>query len=128
MAEAGRIMTKAAYCVRADRGTYAEAFRHGGYAAIGWTEIGDLSGLPLGDDAALGAVYDAAYPDDGKRRRAMNVGQIRKFLWGIEPGDVVVTPMKQSGYLLVDIAGVRYYHEVTPDCPYAYRRRVQWLD
>lgn len=120
-------MTKGAYCVRADGGRYAKAFRNGGYAAIGW-ELGYLSGVPRGDDDALAAAYDAAFPHDGKPRRARNVGQIRRFLWGIEPGDVVVTPMKESGYLLVGVAGDRYYHEVTPDCPYAHRRSVRWED
>lgn len=121
-------MTKAAYCVRADRGIYAEAFRNGGYAAIGWEEIGDLSGIPRGDVEALAAVYDAAYPADGKLRRAHNLAQIRRFLWEIEPGNVVVTPTRQSEYLLVGKVDSPYYHEVTPECPYGHRRRVRWLD
>lgn len=121
-------MTKAAYCVRADRGAYAEAFRDGGYAAIGWREIGDLSGVPPGDNEALAAVYDAAYPTDGKLRRAHNVGQIRRFLWEIKPGDVVVTPTRRSEYLLVGEVDSPYYHEVTPECPYGHRRRVRWID
>lgn len=120
-------MTKAAYCVRADRGAYAEAFKNGGYAAIGW-ELGDLSGIPRGDEEMLGDAYDAVYPNDGRSRRGLNVGQIRKFSWEIEPGDVIVTPMKQSGHLLVGIADDYYYYEATSDCPYAHRRAVRWLD
>jgi restriction system protein len=121
-------MTGAAYCVRADRGIYAEAFRAGGYAAIGWEEVEDLSGIPRGDDRALGALYDAAYPDDGKRRRGLNVGQIRRFLWELEPGDVVVTPMRRSEYLIVGITDSPYYYEVTPEYPHGHRRKVRWLD
>ena len=121
-------MTGRAYCVRADGGTYAEAFKAGGYAAIGWEQIGDLSGVPRGDDGALGAAYDAAYPGDGKARRGLNVGQIRRFLWGIEPGDALVTPMEESRHLLVGIVESGYYHEVTPDCPYGHRKEVRWLD
>ncbi len=120
-------MTKAAYCARADRGNYAEAFKKGGYAAIGW-ELEDLSDIPRGEDAALGVAYDASYPDDGKRRRGMNVGQIRKFLWEIESGDVLVTPTRDPGYVLVGVAEERYYHEITPDCPYPHRREVRWLE
>lgn len=120
-------MSKAAYCVRADRGIHAEACRKGGYAAIGW-ELGDLSSVPRGDAEALAASYDAAYPEHGRSRRGINVGQIRRFLWGIEPGDVVVTPMRDPGYLLVGIAGERYYHEITPDCSYPHRREVRWLE
>lgn len=121
-------MTGSAYCVRADGGRYAQAFKEGGYAAIGWHETGDLSGIPSGDEAALAAAYDAAFQGEGIRHRGRNLGQIRKFLWEIEPGDVVVTPMKESRYLLVGIAGERYYFESTPDCPYPHRREVRWLE
>lgn len=116
-----------AYCVRADRGNYAEAFKKGDYAAIGW-ELGDLSGIPRGEDAALSAAYDASYPNDGKRRRSMNVGQIRRFLWEIESGDVVVTPTREPGRVLVGVAGERYYYETTPDCPFPHRREVRWME
>ncbi len=121
-------MTKAAYCVRADRGAYAEAFRDGGYVAMGWTEIGDLSGIQQDDDETLGAVYDAAYPNDGKRRRDLNLGQIGRFIWYIRPGDVVVTPMQQPKHLLVGVVDSPYYYEITPECPYGHRRKVRWLD
>jgi restriction system protein len=120
-------MTKAAYCVRADRGNYAGAFKNGGYAAVGW-EVGDLSRVPRGDEEALGASYDAAYPEAGRAHRGQSVGQIRKFLWEIGPGDVVVTPTAQAGHLLVGVAGDRYYHGATPDCPYAHRREISWQD
>lgn len=121
-------MTKAAYCVRADRGAYAEAFRDGGYAAIGWREIGDLSHIPRDDVEALTAAYDVAYPDDGKRRRDLNLGQIGRFMWDIRPGDVVATPMEQPEYLLVGVVDSPYYYEITPECPYGHRRKVRWLD
>lgn len=122
-------MTKAAYCVRAGiRGIYAEAFRDGGYAAIGWEEIGDLSGVPRGDEGALGALYDAAYPDDGKQRRGLNVGQIRRFLWELEVGDVVVTPMDPPERLLVGVVTSGYYYGATSDCPYPHRKKVEWSD
>ena len=121
-------MSGSAYCIRADSGAYAEAFEVGGYAAIGWEQIGDLSSIPRDATAALSAAYDSAYPSDGKTRRGLNVGQIRRFLWEIEPGDAVVTPMEDSRYLLVGVVESGYYHEVTPDCPYGHRKRVKWLD
>jgi len=121
-------MTRSAYCVRADRGRYAQAFKAGGYAAIGWHETGDLSEISRGDQVALAAAYDAAFSGEESGRRGRNLGQIRKFLWEIEPGDVVVTPMEESRYLLVGIAGDSYYHESTPDCPYPHRREVHWLE
>jgi restriction system protein len=121
-------MTKAAYCVRADSGAYAKAFREGGYAAIGWREIGDLSDILQNDDDALSAAYDVAYPNDGKPRRDQNLGQIGRFIWDIRPGDVVVTPMKQPEYVFVGVMDSPYYYEITPECPYGHRRKVRWLD
>jgi restriction system protein len=126
--EVGRIMTKGAYCVRADSGRYAKAFKDGGYAAIGWEETGDLSRIPRDDAEALGAAYDVAYPNDGKRRRDLNLGQIGRFIWGIRPGDVVVTPMEQPKFLLVGVVSSPYYYEITTGCPYGHRREIRWLD
>ncbi|MDQ3521085.1 MAG: hypothetical protein M3434_01925 [Gemmatimonadota bacterium] len=76
-------MTKAAYCVRAYGGKYAKSFKRGGYAAIGW-DVEDLSGISRGDNAALGAAYDSAYPEDGRARRGQGIGQIRSFMWDIK--------------------------------------------
>ncbi len=120
-------MANAAYCVRAEGGIYAQAFRTGGYAAIGWIPGEDLSNLPEGDLKSLATVYDSVYPADGNLRRGQNLGQISRLLWSIEPGDVVVTPTLQSEYLLIGMVDSPYYYEVTPDCPYGHRRRVKWL-
>lgn len=128
-------MTRAAYCVRADGGTYAEAFKAGGYAAIGWLPARDLSDLPRDDAAALGAVYDSEHSGElGSRSRGHDIGQVGQFLWGIQPGDVVVTPMKPPERLLVGVVSSGYssgyYYDVASDddCPYPHRRKVEWLD
>ena len=121
-------MTRAAYCVRAGGGAYAEAFRAGSYAAIGWMPSEDLSGIPRDDVVALGAAYDSAYPNHTKSRRGISVGQIGQFLWRIEPGDVVVTPMRPPERLLVGVVSSGYYREVTSDIPYPHRKKVEWLE
>lgn len=118
-------MTNAAYCVRADGGLHARAFQNGGYAAIGWA-LGDLSDIPPGDSAELGIRYDATYPEDGNWRRGQNIGQLSKFAWDLQVGDVIVTPTEDSEYLLVGIVDSTYYYEVTEDCPFGHRRRVKW--
>ena len=120
-------MTRTASCVRADGGTYAEAFKGGGYAAIGWIPEKDLSNIPEGDTAALAAAYDTEYPSDGKSRRGLNLGQIGRFLWGLESGDVVVTPMDPPERLLVGVVTSGYYYEASSDCPYPHRRKVEWF-
>lgn len=124
-------MARAAYCVRADGGAYAEAFRAGGYVAIGWMPDIDLSWISRGDAVALGAAYDAEYPGDGRARRGKAIGQIGQFLWGIETGSVVVTPKRPSEQrVLVGVVSSGYYYEITPDddCPYPHRKKVEWLD
>ncbi len=68
-------MTNAAYCVRAERGIYAQAFQAGGYAAVGWLPGKDLSNIPEGDINSLGTIYDSDYPADGNLRRGQNLGQ-----------------------------------------------------
>src|SRR3712207_837843 len=106
-------MSNTAYCVRAESGTYAQAFSTGGYAAIGWMDE-DLSNISEGDLKSLGTVYDSVYPTDGNLRRGQNLGQISRFLWNIEPGDVVVTPTLQPEYLLIGVVDSPYYYEATP--------------
>ena len=124
-------MSRVAYCVRADGGSYADAFRDGGYVAIGWMPGEDLSGVPRDDTTALGAIYDSAYMSEEPRRRGQDLSQIGQFLWKIEPGDVVVTPKRPSEQrVLVGVVSSSYYYEVVPDddCPYPHRKRVEWTD
>ncbi len=123
----GRGRARAAYCVRAHGGRYAEAFRDGDYAAIGWVPEEDLSPIPRGDAAALGSAYDSSNPGEGKLGRGHGIGQISQFLWEIGTGDVVVTPMDPPERLLVGVVSSDYYREDTPDCPYPHRKKVEWL-
>jgi restriction system protein len=129
---ARRVMTGAAYCVRADGGIYAEAFKAGGYAAIGWLPTRDLSDVPRDDATSLGTVYDSEHSSDLESRpRGHDIGQVGQFLWRIEPGDVLVTPKRPSEQrVLVGIVRSGYYYEAAPDdgCPYPHRRKVEWFD
>ena len=124
----GRGRARATYCVRADGGRYAEAFRDGGYAAIGWMPNEDLSGIARDDAATLSSAYDSSNPGEGKLRRGHSISQINQFLWDIGTGDVIVTPMDPPERLLVGVVSSDYYREVTPNCPYPHRRAVEWLD
>ncbi len=116
------------YCVRADGGRYAEAFRDGGYVAIGWMPDKDLSIIPHGDAAALSAAYDSSNPGERKLGRGHGISQVSQFLWDMGTGDVVVTPMDPPERLLVGVVSSDYYREVTPDCPYPHRRAVEWSE
>ena len=107
-------MSNSAYCVRAEGGVYARAFRDGGYAAIGWMGD-DVSSISQVNIDALGAKYDSAYPENRKLRRGQNGGQISRCIWKIDSYYVAVTPTQQSEYLLVGGIGSPYYREVRPN-------------
>ncbi len=97
MSRRGRV--RAAYCIRADGGRYAEAFRAGEYAVIGGEQVGDLSGIPRDDTAALSAAYDSAYPGDGKTRRGSHAGWKGWSPWRNEGGLAPCRNTKRSSCL-----------------------------
>jgi restriction system protein len=78
------------WMVRADGGTLTQDFLSKGYVGIGWPDI-----EPLAEGASrdsIEAAYLKAYPDDARMRRAINVGQLYRFLTTIQEGDIVLTP------------------------------------
>jgi len=117
------------WCVRAEFGTYTKHFVDGGYAAIGWMNGLDLSGITSRD--ALYPLYKQTHPDDTSNIViGQQVGQIARFLLEIQAGDYVITPAADTEWL--------HYGQVEPDpsyvyaagddgCPYRHRRRVTWL-
>lgn len=116
------------WCVRADFGKYAEQFVAGGYAALGWLNDADLTGIRSREE--LYPLYRRAYPKDtSKIVIGQQVGQIARFLLEIQTGDYVLTPSANSELV--------YYGEMDADpsyflgnagdgCPYLQRRRVKW--
>lgn len=116
------------FCVRADFGRYADAFRDSGYVAIGWLEDKDLGGMAEADSNLLQEWYRQAYPNDVDMRRAQNVGQIARFLFEIGPEDVVITPSSRNERLYCGRVLGSYYREVTTECPFYHRKKVEWRD
>ena len=116
------------WCVRAEFGTYTSAFVEGGYAAIGWLALVDLSHLKTRDE--IYPLYKTAHPDDTSNIViGQQVGQIVRFLCEMEPGDYVITPDANTELL--------HYGKIAPEpsylyapndekCPYPHRRRIEW--
>lgn len=116
------------WCVRAEFGTYTSAFVEGGYAAIGWLALVDLSHLKTRDE--IYPLYKTAHPDDTSNIViGQQVGQIARFLCEMEPGDYVITPDANTELL--------HYGKIAPEpsyfyapnddkCPYPHRRRIEW--
>lgn len=119
-------MTRA-WCIRAEWGTYTLAFRQGGYVAIGWNELGDLSAVPGRE--GLYPLYRAAYPDDSAIVTGQQVGQIARFRFEMQPGDIVITPDANTELLWYGrLGGEPTYSFVAddPSCYFANRRPVRW--
>ena len=119
------------FCVRADYGRYADAFKNGGYVAIGWLSghlMERLRGQQSEDaQSMLHTLYREAYPNDVDMRRAQNVGQIARFLFDIQVGDIVITPSIENERLFIGEVTGQYYHNSTPDdCPFMHRKTVEW--
>jgi predicted Mrr-cat superfamily restriction endonuclease len=116
------------YCVRADFGTYTDKFVKGGYIALGWVEIGDLSGVGTRDE--LYPIYKKAYPKDTSNVViGQQVGQIARFLFEIKPGDYVITPDPDTEWLhygIVQADPPYFYANGQDGCPFLHRRPVKW--
>lgn len=116
------------WCVRADFGTYTEAFVAGGYMAIDYGVGANLSSVKTREE--LTGFYRAAHPAEKSNLViGQQVGQIARFLFEIQPGDYVITPSADTEFLR--------YGQVAPDpsyafvvgdqnCPYRHRRQVHW--
>ena len=114
------------YCVRGAGGKYADAFKKGGYVAIRWLNDWDLGEISRDNIELLYNWYREAYPGDVDMRRAINVGQMVRFLFDVHERDIVLTPSEQREKIYAGTVIGPYYHEVTDDCPYAHRRRIEW--
>ena len=115
------------WCVRAEFGTYTQAFVGGGYVAIGWMPELDLATVDSRD--ALYPLYKQVYPKDSSNIViGQQVGQIARFLLEIQAGDYVITPASDTEWLHYGTvaADPSYVHAAPDACPYRHRRRVEW--
>jgi restriction system protein len=115
------------WCVRADSGKFASHFVAGGYAGIGWNEIGNLSAVASKEELYL--KYNTAFPNESRYVVGQQVGQIARFLLEMKPGDLVITPAADSEWLHYGelTQDASYYFELSDDgCRLRHRRRIAW--
>ncbi len=96
----------------------------GGYAAIGWPEIGNLEEQ---DDISRDVIYELLkdegyYPNDN-RTASRKAGEILAFYESIKIGDVIVA---QDGQEVLGIGIVLDDYEHISDDSFAHIRRVDW--
>lgn len=103
-----------------------ERMRLGGFAAVGWDRLGDLSAVPHGPEgrAQIRAAVEAQYPAEaGVVTREAN--QLFNFIANAEERDVVVAMEGARVLGIGTIAGGYLYQD--GDGPAPHRRPVKWL-
>jgi 5-methylcytosine-specific restriction enzyme B len=103
-----------------------EAMRDGGYAAIGWDFLGDLTGL-IGPEfkESIRLKLQPHYPADA-RTASRKAGEIFNFVTRIEDGDLAIAADGEQ-VLGVGRVGGPYLFENTEPTAAPHRRRVDWL-
>lgn len=115
------------WLVRAQSGNYHAEFVFGGFIAVGWDEINDLS--IVANQEYLEGRVQKEYPSSQHFRLIAN--QIRRFVIEMKPGDIVIVP-SDSGYISFgEISGGAYIETIDDDieegvCPFVKRRPVNW--
>lgn len=106
-------------------GKYIEDFENLGCVAIGWNEMGDVT--QVADREALHRLHRDAYPEASERKSSVQVSQVARFLFDMQPGDDVVSynPGTRE-YLVGKIDGpASYRHDQIERM--ANVRPVKWL-
>ena len=100
-------------------------FRDGGVVALGWDQMGDLSGLAASRDAYK-TRYIEAYPDAKPGAVPGSAGQMFRFVNEMQIGDVVIYPSKADKKVNIGIVTGDYFFDSTPNSKYPQRRTVEW--
>ena len=118
------------WMVRAgEKGYLMGEFERGGFIAIGWHELGDLSSISSKDE--LKEHYERTYPNENPNKVGSAVGVIYKFRYELEVGNKVITYNHQTReYMIGTIEGDYYYRtdEIEDEIDYVHFRRVDWRD
>lgn len=97
----------------------------GGFVSIGWDQLGDLSQIGP-DRGVLKDALEAALPGEKPGAYPNWAGQLRRFAFEMQSGDIVVAPDKQERTLNFGrVVGPYEYNEDVP----SHRNRVpvEWL-
>jgi restriction system protein len=96
-----------------------------GVVAIGWKDIGDLSGLKTRED--FKSRYVKAYPTDKAGAVPLNVGQLYCFIHEMKVGDAIL--LRRAHTREISLSWVKGEYEYNPklDPAFPHLRKVQWV-
>jgi len=115
----------AAWMVRAGEGCEViEEFEKQSCVAIGWHELGDISGVKTAEE--LRSLMDRTFPEWKPRKRQVSTSMVFKFLHDFSLGDFVASYNSDTRqYLIGTIAGEHVY-DTAPIPHYPNIRQVTW--
>ena len=113
------------WVVRAGRkGRYASDFEIGGFAAIRFQPVGDVSGMSRSQVTEL-----VALKRPGKKQKIYaDAGMLYRFANEIEVGDIIITPDSRTRELLFgEVVGPYEYRRTPAVSDFQHVRKVGWL-
>lgn len=120
-------MTAKAWVVRGGRrGQHEQYNLEHSLTTVGWPEVGDLSGCQSRDD--VHALLAQAYPEYKDKRVANIASQLWSVRGRIQPGDLIVMPLKNDpGYLRFGrVTGSYRFDAQNPDPGRRHTLPVKW--
>ncbi|MGC3995502.1 MAG: restriction endonuclease [Propionicimonas sp.] len=118
-------MTSAWVVRGGSRGEHEQWNLERGRATIGWAPIGDLAGCSSRGDVQV--LVDGAYAGNSAQSRGMQTGQLWAFRHSIQPGDLLVMPLKsRQGYVALGRCGGRYGYDASADQNRRHFLPVEW--
>ena len=96
----------------------------GGFIAIGWDDLGDLSRIAPNRDA-FKATFAKTFPDDKAGAIPVKAGINFRFCNEMEIGDLVIYPSKADR--IVHVGRIISNYEFNNSKNYSHRRQIKWL-
>ncbi|KAF1341723.1 restriction endonuclease [Bacillus subtilis] len=120
------------WLVRTQSGEYYEQFYFENFISVGWDEFNDIEKFKTADKSVIIKEIEKAYPEN--KKPGLIYSQIKRFLFELSPGDVVMIPSPNStrisfGIILsdVEIKNISETDIEEGECPFTKRRNVKWL-
>lgn len=94
--------------------------------ALGWSKIGDLTGLPA-DREPFKRRMAEAFPQMKEGAVPVNASQLFRFIHEAAVGDVVAYPRKRDRQICLGRIAGPYQYRPDPEPAYPHHRSVQWV-
>jgi restriction system protein len=123
-------MAEHAFMIRAGNDNeLIEEFETRSLVAIGWEELGDVSGVVSASEMKQQFNATDEYAEHNKQRVAQNAGQVHRFAQKIAVGDLVLSYDKtEREYLIGEVTSEYEWQPGDHPPGYPHVRRVDWKD